>query len=228
MKLFFTYYGGKYRIAKYYPPPNHDRIIEPFAGSAGFSTRFPEKEIILCDLNPKVCGVWQYLIKVKASEILKLPEAIEDVRNLKIPQEAKWLIGFWLNKGTTHPCCTPSKRMREGLRPNSYWGSVIKQRIANQVQYIRHWKIFNKSYTELDNLGGYWFVDAPYNSIPGQKYVYNKVDYAHLSEWAKTRNGQAVVCEMEGANWMNFEPLVKAKSSKGYNLEVVWIKEKEK
>jgi hypothetical protein len=28
---------------------------------------------------------------------------------LDVPQEAKWLIGFWLNKGTTSPCNIPGK-----------------------------------------------------------------------------------------------------------------------
>lgn len=100
MKLFFTYYGGKYRIAKRYPQPAHETIIEPFAGSAGYSIRHSAKNVKLFDLNERVCGTWNFLIKAKASEIMTLPELFDDVRDLKICQEAKWLIGYWCNKGS--------------------------------------------------------------------------------------------------------------------------------
>jgi site-specific DNA-adenine methylase len=33
----FSYYGSKSKIVKYYPCPAHDKIIEPFAGSARYS-----------------------------------------------------------------------------------------------------------------------------------------------------------------------------------------------
>ena len=33
----FYYYGRKKQIAKYYPKPNFNTIIEPFAGSAAYS-----------------------------------------------------------------------------------------------------------------------------------------------------------------------------------------------
>ena len=33
----FYYYGRKKQIVSYYPSPNFDTIIEPFAGSAAYS-----------------------------------------------------------------------------------------------------------------------------------------------------------------------------------------------
>ena len=39
MKPFFRYYGGKWRDCAKYPPPQFDTIVEPFAGSAGYSVR---------------------------------------------------------------------------------------------------------------------------------------------------------------------------------------------
>jgi hypothetical protein len=37
LKPFFNYYGGKWRVARRYAPPEHDLIIEPFAGAAGYA-----------------------------------------------------------------------------------------------------------------------------------------------------------------------------------------------
>ena len=51
LKPFFSYFGGKWRTAKHYPGPSRDLIIEPFAGSAGYSVRHPHKAVILNDLS---------------------------------------------------------------------------------------------------------------------------------------------------------------------------------
>jgi hypothetical protein len=130
LKLFFTFFGGKWRIAKYYPVPVHDTIVEPFAGSAGYSLHYPEKDVRLFDADSIICGVWDYLIRVSEGEIMALPPVVKDVRELDVPQEAKWLIGFWLNKGTISPCNIPGKWMRDHLRVeqrvNSYWGEGVK------------------------------------------------------------------------------------------------------
>lgn len=73
LKPFFTYFGGKYRVARRYPPPESETIIEPFAGAAGYSLRYPDADVILNDLDPVVAGTWDYLIHVSADEIRSLP-----------------------------------------------------------------------------------------------------------------------------------------------------------
>ena len=137
LELFFTYFGGKWRIAKHYPEPHYKSLIEPFAGSAGYSLHYPHKNVLLFDRDPIICSVWDYLIHAKESEILALPFEITDVREMPLIQEAKWLIGFWLNKGNVSPCNIPGKWMRDGWRPNSFWGEVIRARIASQLNQIR-------------------------------------------------------------------------------------------
>tara|TARA_R110000868_G_scaffold43972_7_gene147499 strand:- start:1917 stop:2618 length:702 start_codon:yes stop_codon:yes gene_type:complete len=228
LSLFFTYFGGKWRIAKHYPAPTQETIIEPFAGSAGFSLHYPNKNILLFDLDPKICAVWDYLIRVSEKEILTLPEIFDDVCDLSISQESKWLIGFWLNKGTTQPCNIPSKWMRNKLRPNSYWGAAIKKRISTQLKFIRHWKIENKSYTEIDNQNAYWFIDPPYFRS-GVSYKFNKIDYNNLSQWCQTRQGNVTACEQEGADWLPFVDFRTIKTLQKKNgsckaKEMIWLK----
>jgi site-specific DNA-adenine methylase len=94
LRPFFGYYGGKWRDAIKYPEPNHETIVEPFAGSAGFSLRYAHRKIILCEIDPVLSGVWRYLIRVKAKEILAIPDLDPEgtVDNLKVPQEAN---GSW-------------------------------------------------------------------------------------------------------------------------------------
>lgn len=43
LKPFFTFYGGKWRAAPHYAPPEFATIVEPFAGAAGYSVRHHTK-----------------------------------------------------------------------------------------------------------------------------------------------------------------------------------------
>lgn len=227
LQPFFCYYGGKWRVAPHYPPPRCFNLIEPFAGAAGYSLRYPDQQVWLYDVDPIICGVWDYLIRTPTSEILRLPLAVSHVDDLKIPQEARWLIGFWLNKGCASPCKTPSLWMREGLRPNSFWGSVIRQRVADQQERIRHWRIFNTSFETIPDMRATWFVDPPYQNVVGRHYRYSTVDFTRLGEWCQSRDGQIIVCEQEGADWLPFTFFRSIKANEGGNgksvsREMVW------
>ena len=220
LKPFFTYFGGKYRATPYYARPQHRTIIEPFAGSAGYSLNYSGLDVHLYDVDPIIYGVWDYLIRAKPSEILLLPEVIVDVRVLALPQEAKWLIGFWLNKGMVSPCNIPGKWMREDIKLgrtlDSYWGPGLKSRIASQVGHIKHWKISNTPYYEIENRDACWFIDPPYKRS-GSHYRFHDIDYVRLGGFCKSRIGQVQVCEQLGADWLPFEPFRAIKSLEGRN-----------
>lgn len=82
----WTYYGTKKRIAKNYPAPIYDTIIEPFAGAAQYSLYGDnwKKKVILLD---------KY-----------------DVVSLEgLCQEEKWLIGFCINSASAMPKKTAAK-----------------------------------------------------------------------------------------------------------------------
>ena len=226
LKPFFTYFGGKWRIAQHYPAPRFVKVVEPFAGSAGYALHYPDREVSLYEIDPKIYGVWDYLIKVKPSEIRALPARVASVDPLPLPQEARWLIGFWLNKGTSQPSKTPSRWMRDGLRPNSFWGEAIRERVASQVGAIKHWRVFNKSYEAADPRKATWFVDPPYVAA-GKGYKFHAVDYAALAKWCRARQGQVIVCEAAGATWLPFKPFRSIKTLEGAHgrkkgLEVIW------
>jgi len=72
----FYYYGRKKRLAKYYPSPQYDTIIEPFAGSAAYSLHgdYWRKQIILIERDECVDLIWKWLIEQATSQdIEKLP-----------------------------------------------------------------------------------------------------------------------------------------------------------
>lgn len=225
---FFTYYGGKWRAAPLYPAPVENRIIEPFAGSAGYALRYPDRKVLLCEIDERIFGTWDYLIRSTPDEIRQLPVgSFDHVDELKVCQEARWLIGWWLNKGTTHPCKVPGGWMRGGLRPLSYWGPKVRERIAGQVDAIKHWRVVLGDYRELPPARATWFIDAPYSGPAGRKYGFNRIDYPELGRWCQTRRGQVIVCEAQGADWLPFRPHATTKGGDGHERrgvmhEAIW------
>ena len=227
---FFSYFGSKFRMAKHYPEPKYETIVEPFAGSAGYSLMYPDRKVILYDNYEPVVRVWDYLIKADSSEILSLPLDLNGhafckehpVSDCDIPEEAKLLLGFWLTESQTSASRYPLSKSRGGN-----WTERKRATIAKQVEFISHWKVESKSYENVDNFECTWFVDPPYVQA-GKRYVKKHIDYQKLSSWCMERKGQTIVCEQSGADWLPFTTFLKTfnASNKKYE-EVVWINETE-
>lgn len=219
LKPFFTYFGGKYRIAPKYPAPKHGAVVESFAGSAGYALRYPDRAVSLCEKNEQIASMWQWLIRARVTEILELPdiEQGQSVDDLRVHQDAKTLIGFWCNKATTHP----SKRLSAWSvkYPEQFWGDKIRYRVATQVDAIRHWKVYS-DFTSVNGTAT-WFIDPPYQG-QGHRYKEHAIDYVSLREWCESRRGQVIVCEAAGADWAPFVPFHESKSRKGKCSEVLW------
>lgn len=236
LKPFFCYYGGKWRAAPHYPAPLHETIVEPFAGAAGYATRHADRKVILIERDPEIASLWRWLVRVSPDEVRRIPllatdQSVDDLG--PVAPEARSLVGFWLNKGTVAPSRRPSKWMRDGSRPGSFWGIEIRERIARQVEQIRHWKVFKGSCLSVRNPNrqATWFVDPPYQR-QGTFYRCSSrdIDFAALADWCRSLRGQVLVCEQEGANWLPFKPLGVFKanesaSGKGRCAEVLWQNE---
>jgi hypothetical protein len=222
LRPFFSYYGAKHRACAHLPAPEHARIVEPFAGSAAYACRYPDRDITLCDIDPTITALWRYLVRVSEPEIRALPDIDigGDAASLPVHEEARILIGFWLNRGASAPRNTPSAWMRSGIRPASFWGPEARERIASQVTRIRHWKIVDGSYAGLDTSArATWIVDPPYRIAGARHYRHGSraLDFDHLSAWCRSLPGTAIVHENDGADWLPFVPWmhVKANESRG-------------
>jgi|UPI000120C919 Site-specific DNA methylase len=76
LRPFFKHYGSKWRLACRAPQPQYDTIIEPFAGSAGYSLRYGAgRRVLLIDASEDTCTIWRYLLGASEDEILDLPVA---------------------------------------------------------------------------------------------------------------------------------------------------------
>jgi hypothetical protein len=208
VRPFFWYFGSKWKIAERLGPPQCDHVIEPFAGSAGYSTFWEPTKVTLIERDPVVCGVWKFLQRTSPTELMRLPSNISHVDELlpRVCQEARSFICFWFDHGLEAPMVHRSNWARRPRRAAHYWSETVKLRLARQVERIRHWSIIEGSWEEAANVRAHWHIDAPYSNEAGQRYRFHKVDYATLAKWCKRRRGFAQVCAQYGAEWLPFEP----------------------
>jgi site-specific DNA-adenine methylase len=215
----FSYYGAKTKVVGYYPAPTKDTIIEPFAGSARYSLRYFEKNVILYEKDEKVYGVWKYLQKASCRDILGLPDARPrfDLRHIKsLCPEERWLIGFQGNRGTARPNNIMSAR--------STWAKD-KERIAGDVHKIRHWTILKKDAMSMPTDNGMtYFIDPPY-TVQSHRYTHRLVNYAELRRIISLLKTQVIVCGNERDSWLNFVPLKAMRGTNKTHVECVFIKQ---
>lgn len=220
----FPFYGSKWRDARRYPAPKNGIVFEPFAGSAGYSLWHEPEQVLLVDIDPIIVGVWSYLIQTPADVIAALPDLDvgQSVDDLDLDQRAKWLIGFWLNRGSAQPKKTRTAFSARTDRQQLVWGERARDRIASSVDRIRHWEVRHGSFERTPALPeATYFVDPPYTD-KGRHYRFRAVDYPALGDWCQQLPGDVIVCEQHGASWLPFASLASIKSTRGRSHEVIW------
>jgi len=223
---FFSYFGSKYRMAKAYPLPEFDTIIEPFAGSAGYSLLHHRRhKVRLYDSYEPVAALWDYLIGVTEDEIRHLPlgpwTKDRPVDDENIAPEAKTLLGFWLTTSQTYASKWPQSKVHDKGRGG--WSEGRRELIAGQLGAIRKWSITCCSYEDIEwSSKATWHVDPPYED-GGKRYKKNNVDYRALAEWCRHLPGQVMVCEQAPAEWLPFEDLAHTNNaSNEMYKELIW------
>lgn len=200
-------------------------MIEPFAGSAGYSTYWEPEHVTLVDKDHVLVEIWRYLIAATAEDILELPdvEPGQDVREMGLCDGAAWLIGFWLNRGSASPKRTRTEFSTRTDRAQLVWSDRARDRIAGDVHKVSHWQIIHGDFEQTPPSEATYFIDPPY--IDKGRYYRVRLgpeDYSRLALWVRQLPGRQIVCEQDGADWLPFKSLASIKSTKGRSLEVVW------
>jgi len=213
----FYYYGRKKQIAKHYPAPNCDTIIEPFAGAAAYSlfgTNW-KKEIILIEKDEKVSQIWDWLINsATIEEINKLPD-------LKVGEKSSEFLHI-VHAATKMAFHFKTIKVTPVLERN--W-EISRRVFAENLYKIKHWTIINGDFTDAPNIEATWFIDPPYKGDAGMGYRFSSklIDYEKLALWAKERKGEVIFCEGKNGDYLPFKPLIDLKGVAGkVNKEVIF------
>lgn len=230
MRPFFSYYGAKYTGAKYYGPPRARIVIEPFAGSACYATRWNVEQAKLYDVSEPICALWDWLIHCSLADVEALPDRFEHFDQVEaLPVGAKTLVQFWVAKGRAEPSgrLSPWYFQYRNALDCRVWGPAVKRRLLDQKPLIAAWTIAQLSYEKIPLIEAHWHVDPPYDNEAGSRYPNSEVNFVHLADWCRTLPGEVDVCENVGATWLPFEPLYDVVSTRGrrsgaYSQEAVW------
>lgn len=217
----FSYYGSKSKIVDCYPKPKFDKIIEPFAGSARYSLKYFDRDVLLVDKYEVIVRIWKYLQQCSPNDIKNLPEPKrgETINRSDFDCiEQAWLMGFIVQQGVNAPRLTVSSV--------GNFGDCIKndkKRIAENLYKIKHWTIKIGSYEEIENQEATWFIDPPYE-FGGEYYREGnkKINFKELGDWCRERIGQTMVCENTKASWMDFKPMKNMSGSQHQTTEAIW------
>ena len=233
----FKHPGSKWTLAPHYPAPNpkYTWLIEPCAGAAAYTLRYADPkqhQVWLNDADPGPYGVanlWQWLLSVEEDEIRRLPTQLpegEDLRNFMSPGAANF-VRRWQRVGNS-TCWTVSKwNGKPGMwRPRVIETTIATLRWIHSFRYP--WRITQLECTHVVGKEGVWFVDPVYQSKHGW-YRASHANYQALGEWCRSRRGQVIVCELEGADWLPFRPLVEVHSGAAHYggkrvTEMIWRK----
>jgi hypothetical protein len=226
MGPFWRYYGGKWRAAPRYPAPSYGLIVEPFAGAAGYASRYHDRDVLLIDADPVIIGIWSWLIGATRDDVLSVPDVPEGgtVDDIDAPKGARDLVGFWCNGGVAQPRKTPSKW---ALMDGSHWGGWIRARgrVAADVSKIKHWKAVCGGFDSAPDVPATWFIDPPYQTAAGRHYKHSTVDYGALGLWTLDRLGQVIACDQGSADWLPWTGEMRLKSTLGESSEVVFLRD---
>jgi hypothetical protein len=201
----FYFFGRKKILARFYPKPMYNSIVEPFCGAAAYSCTYPSCKVHLFDKDERIVATWKFLISASKKDILSLPilqagESLTDERFKNLPPGARYFIGYNLGRDSK-PRSKPS--------PYSTWSPYYRQLIADNIHLIRHWKVSHGSYENAKNVNATWFVDPPYIGEAGKRYreSNSNINYTQLARWVRERKGLRIVCEDTTARWLPFRPL---------------------
>lgn len=192
----FKWFGSKWLSSKTLPKPQYWHIVEPFAGSAGYSLRHYEHKVFLFELDDNIRNLWSWLINEATSQDIKdIPCNLNegtDIRTIGLNSGQQLLLKNWQRTNNVSNCWTVSIW---GNKPGQ-WTENTRARIADQFVAVKHWTVCGadgmKSF--VANLTPEtWFIDPPYQ----YNYNYGKpaIDYKTLSNRILAVKGQKIVCE---------------------------------
>lgn len=215
IRRLFPYYGAKHRTSSVYPAPRHGRIVEPFAGSAAYSHRYGEElEVVLVEKNPRVAAIWRWLLTVSEDEFMSLPglDTFDHIDETGLPEgPAREFVRQWCSVATPSGRNTVSSAVKFNISKDwSAFTESKKSRFFDDIRKIRHWEIVEGDFSDAPDIVATWYIDPPYQ-IGGEHYRWTGadvgVDFEFLSRWSRSRRGDVIVCEGDGAEWMDFDPL---------------------
>jgi hypothetical protein len=220
----FAYFGAKHRLARSYPAPQYNTIVEPFAGAAGYSCywmgEYEWLRTILVEKDEAIAELWRQLLGMSSEEIMGLPDIVRGEGHtslLSSVTKGKQRSPYAMLSGRS-----PKVTEWEELRWETHKRAVARRRSYMGPDRVR---IEIGDYTDAPDIEATWFIDPPYEyQGHGYRMGSSGIDYEQLGEWCRSRRGQVIVTEQEPARWLPFRPHVMNQTiTNAKKKELVWL-----
>lgn len=136
----FKWFGSKWQSAKRYPEPRFDIIIEPYAGGAGYSLNYCDRQVRIYDNDPHLCRLWPWLInEATPAAIAEIPLGLPvgtDIRTIGLSEGQALLLKHWQRTNNVGDCWTVSPW---GHMPGQ-WTASTRARLQEDVLKVKHWQ----------------------------------------------------------------------------------------
>lgn len=213
----FYYFGRKGRLAAKYPAPRHPLVIEPFAGSGAYTLHWNPTDALLIEADVRVVELWSRLTEMTVEELRAYPAPVVGQRTSDL-----WHLLAMASKD--------SLSVREyTVSPWAKASFELNRKIAiRSREQARAYTYIHGDFRDAPNVEATWFIDPPYQKVArGYKHGSGGVDYKALAAWVRSRKGQVIVCEQQGADWLPFQPFTVQQNvqSTGHSKEVWWYAE---
>ena len=208
----FKHFGSKWLSSKRLPPPEYDNIVEPFAGSAGYSLRHHTRQVLICESDPHLYSLWVWLVcYATETDIREMPINVPegtDIRTLGLGEGQALLLKHWQRTNNVGNCWTISPW---GSLPGQ-WTANTRARVAEEIGAVKHWDVARDGLEiiRICTKAVTWFVDPPYQY--NYQYKQPPIDYALLAARLRDARGQKIVCEAvcpktgKVPDWLPFVP----------------------
>lgn len=230
----FAYYGAKHGLAPKYPRPQHSVIVEPFAGSAGYSVYHAPSvdRVLLFDADPAVVDLWNRVKAMTPDDLDEITDCLAYGDRTSDP-----ILGGLAGSSTLKATLSGAERQITP-RMRADWPKV-RRRIERTLPHLHKFDVVLGQYSDAPDIEATWHIDPPYKPIllnrdrtltdqAGNAYRVGaeSVDYSHLSAWCTSRRGLVMVCEQSPADWLPFFPLARQVNGAGAGgatrTEVIW------
>jgi hypothetical protein len=197
----FKWFGSKWSASRRgcYPEPIADVIVEPFAGSAGYSLNHYQKSVVIWEDDPNLIRLWRWIINhATSAKVLDIPVGLSvgvDIRQVGLSAGQALLLKHWQRTNNVGDCWTISPW---GHLPGQ-WTMNTRARVAEQVYMVKHWKI-RQPIEFIDEPNVTWFIDPPYQYNYSYRGDLAPFDYDALVSFEQTvhRTSLFICCEAIG------------------------------
>lgn len=238
---FLKCFGSKWSAARRgnYPEPEHWRIVEPFAGGAGYSCAFSDRQVVLYDSHPEVRALWNWLIYCANEAAIREIPIFSPGESLTAAglNTGQVLLARWWQRTNNHQ--TKTDLASPWCNLPGQWTANTRARIAEEVEAIKHWRVFEAPIALKRVSESTIFCDPSYqyNYQYGQLPIFYDVLANSLK--AAARNGnQVIACEAVGKrgeipNYLPFAPshaqvTARRKAHQSHHSkELIWISERQ-